>query len=261
MKVTRRKFVFALCALAIGCAVVPREAQAQIITQDIFSPANYAMYGKIWASDLTNLQKWELELAQGLKTYNNAVQIYGMASQEASYLKNKQILMAVGFLAQHAIIPGQPGWDKALTAAGKIASAGAVWQQMAAPGSSLQSRIAMSDSFATSAINSIGSCNQAANTNGASLGSLEQMASDLSPGANTRANQANISNMSQTQQLRVAQCQQNLQSQIAKLQLVQIQNQRSQDQYLLDKQTSQTAVMGQMQVTNTASSITGFVDR
>ena len=150
-----------LLGLAAG---TPQNVDAQIPVTDA---GNWLVNVKNWVQGFTNGMTLVQQLQQGLKLYNNAVQLYGVASMEASFIKNKQILLAVGFLAQHAMIPGQPGWDKALTAAAGIANAGRVWQQMTAPGGTnsfqaLNARIQMADSFGTSALNAIGSCNAAA---------------------------------------------------------------------------------------------------
>ena len=170
-------------------ALSPRAANAQFA---VFDGTNWAMMGKIWGEDVSTGVKMSQELAQGLKLYTNAVQIYGLASQEASYLKNKQILLAVGFLAQHAVIPGHPEWDKALTATSGMAGAAAAWQQMTAPGGrnsfqAMNSRIQLADSFGASVLNAVGSCSAAAAQTNGSIAALEQMGISLNQGANTRA--------------------------------------------------------------------------
>jgi hypothetical protein len=212
MKLPTLKSTLVIFGVVAGAVAFPRPAAAQFLVHD---PVNLLALIKQLASEVQNGATLAQQLQTGLKLYNNAVQLYGVASQEASFLKNKQILLAAGFLAQNAMIPGQPGWDKALTTAGGIAGAGAAWKQMTAPGGSLQNRIKMADSFAASMLNSVGSCNAAAAQSDGSLGKLEQMAADLSPAANSRANQANLGNMASTQQLRVQECQHNLQLQQA----------------------------------------------
>jgi hypothetical protein len=253
-------------ALLILTAVSPQITNAQFVTQDVFSPANFAMFGKIWNEDVSTGVKMSQELQQGLKIYQNAVQIYGLASQEASYLRNKQILLAAGFLAQHAMIPGQPGWDKALTAVGGIANAGRVWQQMTASGGrnsfqALNARIQMADSFGAAALNAIGSCNAAAAQSDGSIASLEMMAIDLNPAANTRANQANLSNMGQTQQLRIQECQHNIQLQQAKLQALQTMAQRARDQQMATMFATDQTIRFQITVTDTNAALKGLIDR
>jgi hypothetical protein len=106
------KQLFLPAMALLGLTVVsPKDASAQFA---IFDASSWAMMGNVWNEDISTGVKMAQELQQGLKLYQNAVQIYGLASQEAMYIRNKQILLAVGFLAQHAMIPGQPGWDKAL---------------------------------------------------------------------------------------------------------------------------------------------------
>lgn len=232
----------------------------------VFDGASYAELGTIWSQNVATNVKLAQELTQGLKLYNNAVQIYGVASQEASYLRNKQVLLAVGFLAQHAVIPGQPGWDHALTTVGGIANASAVWQQMTAPGGlnsfqAMSNRIKLADSFGASTLNAIGSCNAAAAQSNNSITSLEQMASDLNPSANTRANQANLNNMGQTQQLRIQQCQHAMQTQQAQLQMLHAMQERDQDQAVLNMDTQAAATRAQLSLSNTVNDIHNVIDR
>jgi hypothetical protein len=258
-----KQLLLATLVLTGLTVVSPQAANAQWA---VFDGANYAELGSIWGQNVSMGVKMAQELQQGLMLYNNAVQIYGVASQEASYLRNKQILLAVGFLAQHAMIPGQPGWDRALTATAGIAYAGTVWQQMTARGAmnsmqAINSRIQLADSFGASMLNSIGSCNAAAQQTNGSLSSLEQMAIDLSPSANTRANQANLNNMGQTQALRVQQCQQNIQQQQAQLQMLHALAQREQDQAIYNMRTADAATRSQLTTSNTANDIASLVDR
>jgi hypothetical protein len=240
-----------------GLALVsPERAAAQIPVTDALSNLQLTIQNA----------KWVQELAQGLRIYNNAVQTYGVASQEASYLRSKQVLLAVGFLAQHAMIPGQTGWDRALTSVGCIANSAAVWQQMTAPGGTnsflaLSNRIKLADSFGTSMLNAIGNCNAAAAQTNGSIGSLEQMASDLSANANTRANQSNLNNMGQTQQLRIQQCQHAMQMQQAQLQMLHAMQQRDQDQAVLNMDTQAAAIQSQITLSNTVNDIHNVIDR
>lgn len=248
----------------LGWTVVsPQVANAQFA---VFDATNWAMMGKIWSEDVSTGVKMSQELQQGLKLYNNAVQIYGVASQEASYLKNKQILLAVGFLAQYAVIPGHPQWSKALTAASGIAGAAAVWQQMSAPGGrnsfqAMNSRIQLADSFGASVLNAVGSCNAAAARTDSSIASLEQIAISLSPSANTRATQANLGNLAHTQQLRIQQCEQNIQTQQAQLLMLQALAQRDQDQAIYNMRTADAATRSQLTTSNTANDIRNVIDR
>jgi hypothetical protein len=258
-----KQLLLPLAALLALTVVSPGVASAQFA---VFDGASWTELGTIWNEDVSNGVKLSQELQQGLKLYQNAVQIYGLASQEATYLRNKQILLAVGFLAQHAQIPGQPGWDKALTAVGGIANAGRIWQQMTAPGATnsfqaLNARIAMADSFGASALNAIGSCNAAAAQSDGSIASLEMMAIDLNPATNTRAAQGNLSNMGTTQQLRIQECQHNIQLQQAKLQTLQTMAQRARDQQMATMMTTDQTVRFQITFTDTDAAIKAVVDR
>ena len=125
----------------------------------------------------------------------------------------------------------------------------------------LNSRIALADSFGASTLNAIGSCNAAAAQTDGSIASLEQMAIDLNPSANTRANQANLNNLGQTPQLRIQECQHNLQLQQAKMQALHTRAQRQQDQEILNMRTTDAAVRSQMTVSDTDQDILHLADR
>jgi len=214
-------------------AVSTRQANAQIAT---FDASSFASLTKQLSTEVKNGATLTQQLATATKILTASMQMYSLAMQEASFIKNKNLLMAAGFLAQNAQMPGHAQWDRALTAAGGVATSAGVWQQMMSPGTSAMSRMMMADSFAAAALNSIGSCNQAAFSNDAALSRLEQMSIDMNPAANTRANQANLANMSSTQILRVQECQHNLQLQQAKLQLLAVQEQRARDQQIAIRQ-------------------------
>lgn len=244
-------------ALALT-AVSTRQANAQFA---VFDANSFATQVKSLSTEVKNGATLTQELATATKILNQSMQMYSLAMQETTFIKNKNILMAAGFLAQNAQLPGHADWDKALSAAGGVASSAGVWQQMMAPGTSAMSRMMMADSFAAAALNSIGSCNQAALGNDAALSRLEQMSIDMNPSANTRANQANLANMSSTQILRVQECQHNLQLQQAKLQLLAVQQQRTQDQQIADKATATTAAMNQLSTADTANAVKNYSDR
>jgi hypothetical protein len=198
-------------------AITPEKASAQLAT---FDASGFAQMGKIWNEDVSTNTKLAQELAQALKLFNQTVQIYGIALQETQFLKKGQVLQAIGFAAQHAYIPGHTQWDNAMTAAGGVAYAGATVQQLMTPGQSMQNRILMSNSFATSMLSTLGSCNVAAAQNQGAAAALQQMAMDMNPAANSRANQANLTNLGIAQQLQIMQCQQNMQREEAKAHLL-----------------------------------------
>jgi hypothetical protein len=222
-----RQLIVAVAVLVCLMAATAKQAHAQFA---VFDASNWAMMGKIWNEDVSTGVKMSQELQQGLRLYNSTVQIYGLALQETQYLRNKQIFQAIGFAAQHAQITGRPGWDRALSAVGGLAYSGAVWQQMTNPNNSLQSRIQLADSFGSSMLNALGSCNAAAAQQDGVMAQLEQVAIDLNPAANTRANQANLANMSLTQQNRMRECQLNIQQQQAQVAMLHMMAERDRDQ-------------------------------
>ena len=87
------------------------------------------------------------------------------------------------------------------------------------------------------------------------------MAVDLNPAANTRANQANLSNMGQTQQLRIQECQHNIQLQQAKMQALQTMAQRARDQQMSSMLATDQTVRFQITITDTNAALKGLVDR
>ncbi len=240
----------------------PAKSQAQWA---VFDASNWTMGSKIWAEDISTNQKMIQEIAWATKQYAAAMQIYGVASQEASYIRNKQLFLAAGFLAQHAILPGHPDWDRAMTSVTGIAKAGQVWTQMTAPGglnsfAALNNRIQMATSFGTEMLNAIGSCNASMSVNNNALGALEGVGVSLNGNANTRATQANIGNMGMTQNLRMQQCQQAMAAQDAKIRLFQLAQQQTAAQTELQHRTSQAATMGSFTMGNQAA-IYSYVDR
>lgn len=248
-------FGVALLALTV---VSPKQASAQFA---VFDAGTYATMGKIWSQDITTYAKLAEEAQTATKILQNGMQLYGIAMQEASFLKNKQILQAAGFLAQHAQIPGHSDWDAAMTSVGGIAAAGAAFKTMTQPGLSMQYRIALIDSFGTSMLNTLGNCYAAAAKTDGAMSALETMAISMNPDANTRANQANVTNLGLSQSLRIQECQHNMQMQQAKLQMIQALAQREQDQRISDMRTADAATRAQIHVSDTAADIQNVVDR
>jgi hypothetical protein len=204
----------AITALVLtGLTVVfPKPAAAIFGIGDIvFDPSSWASLGSIWSQDITNGLKLEEEVAQAVKIYNNAVQVYNLAQQEAAFIQNKQIYQAIGVVAQHAAVANKggetSGWDRALTTAGGLANAAQAWQRASAPGSSMQARVNLADSLGIDALNVIGSCHDAAGQNNGALQNIETFAMDSSQGSNTAVSQANAGDLAQVQMLRTQQCQ------------------------------------------------------
>lgn len=226
-----RPTLYGALLLVISFGITPQNARAQ---WTVFDPSTYAEMGEVWNQDVSMNVKLAAELQQGASLLTQTMQIYGLATREATYLSKGQVLQGLGFAAQHAIIPGQPGWDSAMMTAGGIARAGLTWQQMTNPSTSLQSRIQLANSFGTSALNAIGNCYAAAQSNSSSLSQLQLMVSDTGGAANTAANQRNVGNMTAAQQLRYHQCEENLQEQQAKLALLHAQEMMDRDQSVMN---------------------------
>jgi hypothetical protein len=191
---------------------LPQPAAALFGVGDIvFDPSSYASLGSIWSQDISNGLKLEEELAEATKIYNNAVQVYNLAQQEASFLRHKQIYQAIGVVAQHAAVAnvggGTTGWDRALTSAGRLANAALAWQHATASGTSMQARVNLADSMGIDALNVIGSCNDAALQNNGALQNLEAFGLDGAQASNTAVSQANATNLGQLQMLRTQQYQ------------------------------------------------------
>lgn len=263
-----KKFKTVLIVAGIVLVGVPAYAFLGIEDTVEFGPVTFGQMlaqvsslGSIASSQASTLTKVVEEVQTAQRIYSNAVQVYSLAQQQASFLQNKDLLRTVGFVAQHASIPGHPEWDSTLTTAGGVAAAGTTWQRMATPGTSLKNRIDLADSFGASMLNSLGNCYAAAQQNTGPLASLQSLAASVDPEANTRATQANIANMSSSQALRVQQCQQNLQLQQAKLQTLDALAARERDQAAYSMRTEDAAARGNLSVGDTAAQIRGIVDR
>ncbi len=219
-----------MCALSVAgvLTLTPQKAEAQ---WTVFDPTSYVVFGKIWDEDVSTGVKMAQTVQQGTQLISQGLKNYNLAMQETQFLEKGQILQAVGFAAQHAIIPGHPGWDTTMMTAGGLAAAGVTWQNMTNPNMSLQSRMAMLNSFATSSLNSLGSCNSAAINNSTALGSLQSLAISMAPANNTAASLGALNNMNQTQAIHYLQCQENLAEQRLKLQLIQAHESMDRDQY------------------------------
>jgi len=119
-----------------------------------------------------------------------------------------------------------------------MAAAG-VWQRITAPGQALASRIQIADSFAVSTLNSLGSCNAAAIDTDNAIGQFEHFAISMDTFDNSHAALAGGTNMGISQQLRIQQCQHNLQQQELQLRLLELHRQRDYDNA---QQTTMTSV-------------------
>jgi hypothetical protein len=91
------------------------------------------------------------------------------------------------------------------------------------------------------------------------MATLEGMAISLNQPANARSTQANIANMSSTQQVRLQQCQQAVAAQQAKIQMLQMAAQQDADQREYLHRTQQIQTTNNFSLGNT-SAVYQYVD-
>ncbi len=207
----------------IGFASMSAPVQAQWQVTD---PGSYVFFGHIWESDLSNGIKIETTIQQGVTMISQGLKLYNLAMQETTALRNKNFMQAAGVLAQLGPIPGNQDLTNVLrSATGAMAAAG-VWQRITAPGGTLAARIQMADSFAISTMNSLGSCNASAIDTDSAIGQFEHFAISMDTFDNTHAALAGGTNMGIDQQLRIQECQHNLQQQELQLRLLELHRQR-----------------------------------
>jgi hypothetical protein len=194
----------------------------------VFDWTNWVSLGSIWSEDISTGVKIEQTVQQGTQLISNGLNVYNLAMRETTALRHKQWMLAAGYLSNLSI-PGHSNWTIALrSAAGPLAAAG-VWQEMTRPGTSLLTRIQIADAFGISMANSLGSCNAAAMQSDGAIGQLESIAASVSTLDNTRAALGGATNMGITQQLRIQECQHNLQQQQAQIQMLQLMRERDQE--------------------------------
>ena len=171
----------ALLTVAMGFSAVPMQAQFAV-----FDGASWTELGSIWSQDVSNGVKLTQTVQQGGMLISQGLSIYNLAMRETTALRNKQWMQAAGYLS-HMTIPGQPQWTLALRSGGGMLNAAGAWQQMTAPGASLQNRIQIADAFGTSMADALGGCTAAAIQSDGAIGQLEQIALSMNTLDNTRA--------------------------------------------------------------------------
>jgi len=241
MKMTAKiRFLSAAMVLAVGfVAVAPTPAPAQIMVTD---PASYAYFAKIWTSDLSTGIKMAQTVVQGGQLLQQGLQMYNFVRQEATALQHKEWMQAAGALSMLNFGPAHSNWNLALrSAAGPLYAAG-VWTEMTNPNVSVANRIQIADAFGTSMANSLGSCQAAALQNDGAIGQLESVAISADPMNNTYMTMGNLTNMGISQQLRIQQCQHNLQQQQVQGQMLQMMRQRDYDNYQYTTQTNMLSI-------------------
>jgi hypothetical protein len=225
LKKLKQFLVSTLLALGLSAAST-QTAHAQGFP--VFDWSNWESLGSIWSEDISTGVKIEQTVQQGTQLISNGLNVYNLAMRETTALRNKQWMLAAGYLSNLSI-PGHSNWTIALrSAAGPLVAAG-VWQEMTRPGATLQNRIQIADAFGTSMANSLESCNSAAMQSDGAIGQLESIALSMSTLDNTRAALGGATNMGLTQQLRIQECQHNLQQQQAQIQMLQLMRQRDQE--------------------------------
>ena len=232
------KFKFSLPALlgVIGFASIVAPVQAQWTVTD---PGAYAYYGTIWSSNVSNGLKIQETITQGVQMISQGLRIYNLAMQETTALRNKNFMQAAGVLASLGPIPGHSDLTNALRSATGGLEAAGVWQRLTTPGATVRARVQMADGFAQSVITSLGSCNAAALDTDSAIGQFERFAMSADTLDNTRAAIGGGTNMGITQQLRIQECQHNLQQQQLQLELLRLHRERD---YENAQQNSVTAV-------------------
>jgi len=220
----------------IAFATTSAPVQAQWTVTD---PGAYAYYGTIWSSNVSNGLKIQETITQGVQMISQGLKIYNLAMQETTALRNKNFMQAAGVLASLGPIPGHSDLTNALRSATGGLEVVGVWQRLTTPGATLAARIQMADGFAQSIITSLGSCNAAAIDTDSAIGQFEHFAISADTFDNTHAALAGGTNMGLSQQLRIQECQHNLQQQQLQLELLRLHRDRD---YENAQQTSVTSV-------------------
>jgi len=110
--------------------------------------------------------------------------------------------------------------------------AGLIWREMATsltPGMTIQNRIQLADAMGPSMIDALGGCNASLLQSDSAIGALEQVALSSSLLDNTNDALGGAASVGTVQQLRIQECQHNLQQQQAQLELLQLMRQRDYD--------------------------------
>ncbi len=157
-----------------------------------------------------------------------SLQLFQLALQETTALRNKNFMLAAGYLSNFATlgVAGHSDWTIAITTAGGIIPAGIVWRGMTTvpPGSfpylTVQNRVALADAMGPSTIDALGGCNASLLQSDGAISALEQIALSTGILDNTNDSLGGQRSVGTVQQLRIQECQHNLQQQQAQLQLL-----------------------------------------
>jgi hypothetical protein len=205
----------ALLTLALGFSAAPM--QAQFIVHD---PIN----------DIQLIYQNGTLLQQVQET----VTLFNLAYQETNALRHKNLMLAASYLSNFGSygIPGHSNWTIGLSTAGGMIPATLIWREMATsltPGMTIQNRVQLADAMGPSMIESLGGCNASLLQSDGAIGALEQVALSTSLLDNTNDALGGAASVGTVQQLRIQECQHNLQQQQAQLQLLQLMRQRDYD--------------------------------
>ena len=157
-----------------------------------------------------------------------SIYLFNLATQEALALKNKQYMLAAGVVSNFIAHPvlGHGNWNVGLTTSIGAAGAGSIWHEMITstvllqPYLTIQNRVMIADAFGASMIDTLGSCNAAMVQTDGAIYSLEGSALSSGLLENTNDTLNGQQSVGITQQLRIAECQTNLQTQIGQMQLL-----------------------------------------
>jgi hypothetical protein len=166
-----------------------------------------------------------------LQQVQETVTLFNLAYQETNALRHKNLMLAASYLSNFGSysIPGHSNWTIGLSTAGGMIPAGLIWRDMAIsqiPGMTIQNRVQLADAMGPSMIDALGGCNASLLQSDGAIGALEQVALSTALLDNTNDSLGGATSVGTVQQLRIQECQHNLQQQQAQLQLLQLMRQR-----------------------------------
>jgi hypothetical protein len=210
---------FSTLAALVACAFFTRPLSAQ--------------FAAIVHDPLNDIQ---LIYANGslVQQIEETISLFNLATQEATALRNKQYMQAFGYISNFALysMAGHSHWTVGLTTPIGIAAASTVWLDMASPAIAaipsltIQNRIRLADGFGSSMIDALGGCNASIGATDAAIGALEQIVLSVAVLDNTNDALGGARSAAAMQQLRMQECQHNMQQQQAHMLMLQTLRQR-----------------------------------
>jgi hypothetical protein len=193
-----------------------------------------AMQAQLEVHDPINNIQLIYENGTLLQQVAETISIFNVAYEETMALRNRQFMLAATYLSNFAMqgVAGHSSWTIGLTTAGGIVPSNAVWQDMATspfvanPTFTIQNRVQLADAMGPSMIDAIGGCNASLVQSDGAIAALEGMAFSTDPLDNSNDALGGGAVVGHTQNLRLQECQHNVQLQQAQLQLVNLLRQR-----------------------------------